>query len=58
MNEIVWIDDEELRNYPAELLRMGAYYSLVRYTRGGIDYEVYINNDNIIFGESDDDDED
>lgn len=40
--EYVWIIEE--RTYGI-LLHHGAYYSMVRYTRGGIDYEVLIEND-------------
>lgn len=42
MPEIVWLTEE--RHY-AELTNLGAHLSLVRYTRGGIDYEVLIPND-------------
>lgn len=40
--EIVWLHDE--RTY-AILVSMGAYYSKVKYTRGGIDYELIVDND-------------
>lgn len=40
--EIVWLEEE--RTY-AELLSLGAFFSTVRYTREGIDYEVLVSND-------------
>jgi len=49
--EIVWLTEE--RTF-AELIRMGAYFSTVRYTRGGIDYEVLIDNDEFEYREADD----
>lgn len=50
--EIVWLIEER---YFAELISLGAYFSLVRYTRGGIEYEVLVNNDEFTFfgGEGD-----
>lgn len=33
----------------AELVRRGATFSLVRYTRGGIDYEVLVENEDYEF---------
>ena len=48
--EIVWLTEEE-RKIPAILVRMDAFFSLVRYTRGGIDFEVLVENDEIVFGE-------
>lgn len=55
-NEIVWLTEE--RTY-GELLSLGAHYSMVRYTRGGIDYEVLVSNDEFDIkydGEDDDGD--
>lgn len=52
--EIVLIEDRTL----AEIINRGAYYSLVRYTRGGIDYEVLIGNDEFDDYEGNDDDDD
>lgn len=43
-NEVVWLTED--RTY-AILIRELAYVSLVRYTRGGIDYEVWIENNEI-----------
>lgn len=50
--EIVWLTEE--RTY-AYLVRLGAYYSTVLYTRGGIDYEVQIPNDEFIYNGDDND---
>lgn len=53
LTEFVWL--EEIRTHGI-LLSLGAYYSLVRYTREGIDYEVLTSNDDIKFlGERPDD---
>lgn len=52
--EIVLLEDRTL----AEIINRGAYYSLVRYTRGGIDYEVLIGNDEFDDYEGNDDDDD
>lgn len=54
-NEIVWLTEE--RTF-GELITLGAYYSLVRYTRGGIDYDVLISNDEFYMGEANDVDRD
>lgn len=40
--EIVWLLEE--RTY-AVLVNLGAYYSTVRFTRGGIDYDIQVAND-------------
>lgn len=40
--EIVWLLEE--RTY-AVLVSLGAYYSVVKFTRGGIDYELQVAND-------------
>lgn len=40
--EVVWLTDE--RTF-AWLINVGAYYSLVKYTQEGIDYEVLVDND-------------
>lgn len=39
---LVWLTEE--RTF-GELVSMGAFYSRVRYFKEGIDYEVYIEND-------------
>lgn len=46
--EIVWLTEE--RRY-GELLARGAYFSIVTYTLGGIDYEVLVENDEYVFRE-------
>ena len=43
-NEIVWLTEERTL---AIRVSMGAYYSLVTYSRAGTDYEVYVPNDEI-----------
>lgn len=48
MGEIVWLTEE--RTY-AYLVRRNAFFSLVRYSRGGIDYEIEIENDEYVFRE-------
>lgn len=54
--EIVWLQEE--RTF-AELVQQGAYFSTVRFTRGGIDYEILVGNDEFDDYEGrDDDDED
>ena len=54
--EIVWLIDE--RTF-AELVNLGAHASLVRYIRGGHEYEVYVDNDEFEYREGNDiDDED
>lgn len=55
MIEIVWLTEERCF---AQLLNLGAYMSTVRYTRGGIEYEVLIDNDEFEFYEGNDNDED
>lgn len=45
---VVWLTEE--RTY-AHLVKMNAFNSLVRYTRTGIDFEVWIENDEYVFGE-------
>lgn len=55
VSEIVWLTEE--RTF-ARLVKLGAYYSVVTYARGGIDYEVLIDNEDIEFGADEDDDED
>lgn len=54
MSEIVWLTEE--RTF-ARLVKLGAYYSVVTYSRAGMDYEVLIDNEDIEFG-ADEDDED
>lgn len=53
--EIVFLIEDRIT---AELLNRAAYFSLVRYTRGGIDFEVLVPNDEIEFSREDDNDED
>lgn len=53
MAKLVWLTEE--RTY-AFLLRMGAHYSLVEYTHGGHHFEVLVDNDEIDFGDDDDED--
>lgn len=54
--EIVWLTDE--RTY-AELVRRGAHASLVRYSHGGYDYEILVENDEFVDeGNDNDTDED
>lgn len=55
MMEIVWLTEERLF---AELVNLGAHASLVRYTRAGNEYEVYVDNDEFEYREEDDSDED
>lgn len=43
-NEVVWLTEE--RTF-ARLMSMGAFFSMVKYTRMGVDYEVLIENDEI-----------
>ena len=40
--EVIWLIEE--RTF-GTLLNLGAYYSMVRYTKKGIDYEVLLSND-------------
>lgn len=47
--EIVWLFEERMYGV---LVTLGAFYSTVRYTREGIDYEVQIANDEFEFWES------
>ena len=49
--EIVWLEEE--RTF-AELVSMGAYYSRIRYSRNGIDYDTWIANDEYKYIEGDD----
>lgn len=53
--EIIWLVEE--RTY-AELIRRGAFFSTVRYTRGGIEYEILVGNDEFDDYEGNDDDSD
>lgn len=46
--EIVWLTEE--RHF-ALLVQRNAFYSLVRYTREGTDYEVVVKNDDYEFWE-------
>jgi hypothetical protein len=40
--EVVWL--HEYRTY-AFLISMGAYYSHVKFSRNGLDYEIIVEND-------------
>lgn len=53
--EYVWLHEERMF---AELVFLGAYYSQVRYTREGIDYEVLVSNDEFDYVEGDNDGDD
>lgn len=46
--EIVWLYEERIF---AVLVNRGAFFSTVKYTRAGIDYEVQISNDDYEFYE-------
>lgn len=46
--EIVWLHEQ--RTFGV-LVSMGAYYSVVKYTREGIDYEIDVANDDWEFYE-------
>lgn len=54
MPEIVWMVDENERRFPAELVNRGASFSTLRYVRGGIEYEVFVENDEYEFEGEDD----
>lgn len=56
-NELVFLSEERTS---AILVSLGAHVSMVKYTRGGIEYEVQIPNDEIEFNREEDnyDDED
>lgn len=32
-----------------QMVKMGAYYSTVNFTKGGIEYEVMVENDEFVF---------
>ena len=51
--ELVWLEDERVY---AELIHLGAFFSKVRYTVEGIDYEVLVSNDEVeyIYNEGED----
>lgn len=42
MDEVVWLTEERTL---AVLVTLGAYMSKVKYTRAGVDYEIFIDND-------------
>lgn len=42
-SRLVWLDDE--RCFGTIVGSMGAYYTMVAYIKGGIEYEVLIEND-------------
>lgn len=46
--EIVWLVEE--RTF-ARLVQLGAFFSVVEYTREGIDYEVVVTNDEFDYWE-------
>lgn len=39
---VVWLDVEQVYG---ELIRLGAFFSTVKYVKGGIEYEVLMEND-------------
>lgn len=41
-NEIVWLPEEQVFAF---LIKRGAFVSTVQFTRGGIEYEVMVEND-------------
>jgi len=45
-DEVVWLTEERTFGL---LLARGAWFSLVQYTRAGIEFEVLIENDEYIF---------
>lgn len=49
--ELVRLEDRTL----AEIVQRGAYFSLVRFTRGGIDYEILVGNEEFDDYEGDND---
>ena len=49
-DEIVWLTEERVL---AVLLARGAYFSIVTYTRAGMEFEVLVENDEYIFREED-----
>jgi hypothetical protein len=51
--EYVWLVDE--RTY-AVMIRRGAHVSLVHFSRGGIDYEIMMENDDFVDDKGTDDD--
>lgn len=54
MADVVWLIEE---NTLAVIINRGAHYSLVRYTREGIDYEVLVASDEFNDVERGDDDD-
>lgn len=47
--EVVWLTEE--RCFGVIVGSLGAYYTNVRYTRGGMEYEVLVENDEFILVE-------
>lgn len=47
-DEVVWLTEERVYGI---LMARGTWFSMVRYSRGGIDYEVLVENDEYIFRE-------
>lgn len=52
---VVWLTEE--RTY-AILVRRGAHFSLVKFSQGGYDYEILVENDEFVDDEGTDDDSD
>lgn len=46
--QFIWLFEE--RTFGV-LIEMGAYFSRVRYVHGGIDYDIYVENDEFEFWE-------
>jgi len=42
LTEIVWLTEERAFG---RVIRQGAFFSLIAYSQGGIDYEVLMEND-------------
>lgn len=54
MIEYIWLTDE---NVPGVLMHHGAFVSWVRYTKGGITYEVLVENDEFEYYDNGDDED-
>lgn len=55
VNQIIWLIEDRTIGV---LIQLGAHVSLVRYAKDGIDYEVYLENDEFEFIDEGDDDQD
>ena len=55
MYEIVWLTEERTHGY---LINLGAYFSLIRYTKKGIDYEVFVDNNDFEYIDGENSDKD